>query len=93
MQPSTQVDEFNTIMKRLPLVADSLDFSGLYILDDGFRFVLWFGRMLSPDIAMNLLGQDFASELSKVCYVILGICGEYCLELVSILFLKSVFWI
>ncbi|KAJ4725231.1 Protein transport protein Sec24-like [Melia azedarach] len=66
LKPSTQVDEFNTIMKRLPLVADSLDFSGLYILDDGFRFVLWFGRMLSPDIAMNLLGQDFASELSKV---------------------------
>ncbi|KAF3589387.1 hypothetical protein F2Q69_00032249 [Brassica cretica] len=39
---------------------------GLYIYDDGFRLVLWFGRMLSPDIAKNLLGSDFAAELSRV---------------------------
>lgn len=53
-------------MKRLPLVAESLDSRGLYLYDDGFRFVIWFGRMLSPDVAKNLLGADFAAELSKV---------------------------
>lgn len=47
---------------------ESLDSRGLYIYDDGFRFVLWFGRMISPDIAMSLLGPDAAAELSKVCY-------------------------
>lgn len=69
MQPSAQLDEYKNIMKRLPLVAESLDSRGLYIFDDGFRFVLWFGRMLSPDTAMNLLGSEFAAELSKVRYV------------------------
>lgn len=63
LQPTAQADE----LKRLPLVAESLDSRGLYIYDDGFRFVIWFGRMLSPEIAMNLLGQDFAADLSKVC--------------------------
>ncbi|KAG5514504.1 hypothetical protein RHGRI_035799 [Rhododendron griersonianum] len=57
-------DEFK--VSRLPLTAESLDSRGLYIYDDGFRFVIWFGRMLSPDIVMNLLGQDFAADLSKV---------------------------
>ncbi|KAL5735789.1 hypothetical protein ACOSQ2_030577 [Xanthoceras sorbifolium] len=66
LKPSGQVNELENIMKRLPLVSESLDYRGLYICDDGFRFVIWFGRMLSPDIAMNLLGPDFAAELSKV---------------------------
>lgn len=66
LQPSNQVDESKIITARLPLLAESLDSRGLYIYDDGFRFVLWFGRMLSPDIAMNLLGQEFAAELSRV---------------------------
>ncbi|XVE50786.1 hypothetical protein DITRI_Ditri01bG0190800 [Diplodiscus trichospermus] len=65
-KPSALADDFKNIMKRLPLVAESLDSRGLYIYDDGFRFVIWFGRMLSPDIARNLLGADFAAELSKV---------------------------
>lgn len=51
---------------RLPLAAESLDPRGLYIYDDGFRFILWFGRVLAPDIAMNLLGPECAAELSKV---------------------------
>ncbi|KAK1581925.1 hypothetical protein Q3G72_010223 [Acer saccharum] len=66
LKPSGQADELKNIMKRLPLAAESLDYRGLYICDDGFRFIIWFGRMLSPDIAMNLLGPDFAAELSKV---------------------------
>ncbi|KAL5574563.1 hypothetical protein UlMin_016262 [Ulmus minor] len=52
--------------KRLPLAASSLDSRGLYIYDDGFRVVVWFGRVLAPDIAMNLLGPECAAELSKV---------------------------
>ncbi|TYJ11835.1 hypothetical protein E1A91_A11G304200v1 [Gossypium mustelinum] len=66
LKPSAQTEDFKNIMKRLPLVAESLDSRGLYIYDDGFRFVIWFGRMLSPDVAKNLLGEDFAAELSKV---------------------------
>ncbi|MBA0742576.1 hypothetical protein Gogos_015618, partial [Gossypium gossypioides] len=66
LKPSAQTDGFKNIMKRLPLVAESLDSRGLYLYDDGFRFVLWFGRMLSPDVAKNLLGADFTAELSKV---------------------------
>ncbi|GMP99662.1 hypothetical protein CsSME_00047051 [Camellia sinensis var. sinensis] len=61
---SSQADEFK--ISRLPLTIESLDSRGLYIFDDGFRFVIWFGRMLSPDIAMNLLGEDFATDFSRV---------------------------
>ncbi|GKV38680.1 hypothetical protein SLEP1_g46569 [Rubroshorea leprosula] len=68
LKPSSLLD-FENIMKRLPLIGKSLDSRGLYIYDDGFRFVLWFGRMLSPDISRNLLGADFAAELSKVILI------------------------
>ncbi|KAG8389294.1 hypothetical protein BUALT_Bualt02G0213900 [Buddleja alternifolia] len=61
-----KTDEFNIIGKRLPLTAESLDTRGLYIFDDGFRFVIWFGRSISPDIARNLLGEDFSADYSKV---------------------------
>ncbi|KAF7120196.1 hypothetical protein RHSIM_Rhsim13G0029400 [Rhododendron simsii] len=64
MKAKSTADEFK--VSRLPLTAESLDSRGLYIYDDGFRFVIWFGRMLSPDIVMNLLGQDFGVDLSKV---------------------------
>lgn len=77
MQPSVQADEFKNIIKRLPLTAQSLDSRGLYVYDDGFCFIVWFGRMLSPDIAMNLLGQDAAAELSKVCTVTISLCHCY----------------
>ncbi|XP_028779448.1 protein transport protein Sec24-like At3g07100 [Neltuma alba] len=59
-------DELKNIEKRLPLTGESLDSRGLYVYDDGFRFIIWFGKVLLPDIAMNLLGADFAAELSKV---------------------------
>ena len=62
-------DESENVWKRLPLSAESLDSSGIYIYDDGFRFVLWFGRMLSPDIARSVLGEDYATDYSKVCIV------------------------
>ncbi|KAJ7973226.1 Protein transport protein Sec24-like [Quillaja saponaria] len=66
LKASTQTADLKNVGKRLPLTAESLDSRGLYIYDDGFRFVIWFGRVLSPDIAMKILGADFAAELSKV---------------------------
>uniref|UniRef100_A0A2N9EJV9 Uncharacterized protein n=1 Tax=Fagus sylvatica TaxID=28930 RepID=A0A2N9EJV9_FAGSY len=66
LKASAQVDDFKNLEKRLPLAAENLDSRGLYLYDDGFRFIIWFGRVLSPDVAMNLLGADFAAELSKV---------------------------
>ncbi|KAJ0244362.1 Protein transport protein Sec24-like [Hirschfeldia incana] len=66
LKPSVDHDDVKDVLRRLPLAAESLDSRGLYIYDDGLRLVLWFGRMLSPDIAKNLLGADFAAELSRV---------------------------
>lgn len=59
-------DDFKNVCKALPLTAESLDSGGLYVFDDGFRFVIWFGKMLSPNIAMNLLGDDFTTDYSRV---------------------------
>lgn len=67
MQPSGKDNDFKENLKRLPLSADSLDSRGLYIYDDGFRFIIWFGRTLPPGISESLLGADFAAELSRVC--------------------------
>ncbi|XP_030547212.2 protein transport protein Sec24-like At3g07100 isoform X1 [Rhodamnia argentea] len=58
-------DELKNTIKRLPLTAESLDSRGLYLFNDGFRLIIWFGRMLSPDLSMNLLGKDFAADLSR----------------------------
>ncbi|KAJ8766549.1 hypothetical protein K2173_023796 [Erythroxylum novogranatense] len=66
LKASVLSDDIKNISNRLPLTAESLDSRGLYLYDDGFRFVVWFGRMLSPDVAMNLLGPDAAAELSRV---------------------------
>lgn len=69
LQASVQADDLKSIERRLPLTRESLDSRGLYIYDDGFRFIIWFGTVISPDIAQNLLGADFAAELSKVLYI------------------------
>lgn len=63
---ASALDDHKSIGKKLPLSAESLDARGLYLFDDGFRFIIWFGRVLAPDIAMNLLGPECAAELSKV---------------------------
>ncbi|GJS91478.1 transport protein Sec24-like protein [Tanacetum coccineum] len=60
-----QADDFEAVCKRLPLAAGSLDSRGIYIYDDGFRLVVWFGNMLSPDISRNLVGDDFAADFSR----------------------------
>ncbi|THU44354.1 hypothetical protein C4D60_Mb02t06530 [Musa balbisiana] len=54
--------------KQLPLTAQSLDPKGIYILDDGFNFIIWLGRMLSSDLVNNILGVEFSSfpDLSRV---------------------------
>ncbi|XP_071719687.1 protein transport protein SEC24 A-like isoform X2 [Rutidosis leptorrhynchoides] len=59
-------DEFSKVCKRLPLVAESLDSRGIYIFDDGLRFVVWFGRMISPDLARNLVDEDSSTDFSRV---------------------------
>ncbi|KAI3676429.1 hypothetical protein L1987_86038 [Smallanthus sonchifolius] len=61
----TMDDEFGRVCKRMPLVAESLDSRGIYIFDDGFRFVVWFGRMLSLDLARNLVEEDSATDFSR----------------------------
>ncbi|KAK7269462.1 hypothetical protein RIF29_22188 [Crotalaria pallida] len=61
-----KADYLESIDRRLRLSGESLDSRGLYLYDDGFRFIIWFGKVISPDIAKNLLGTDFAAELSKV---------------------------
>ncbi|CAN8269955.1 unnamed protein product [Cochlearia groenlandica] len=66
LKPSGGHDDLKDALRRLPLAAESLDSRGLYLYDDGFRLVLWFGQMLSPEISKNLVGGDFAAELSRV---------------------------
>lgn len=56
-------------MKGIPLTKESLDPQGLYLYDDGFRFIIWFGRMLSPDMIKHLLGEHFAADYSKVSFL------------------------
>ncbi|KAM3252079.1 protein transport protein Sec24-like [Capsicum annuum] len=63
-KPSSPEDS-KDILKEVPLTAESLDPQGLYLYDDGFRFVIWFGRGLSPNMIQNLLGENFA-DFSKV---------------------------
>ncbi|CAM8944634.1 unnamed protein product [Rhodiola kirilowii] len=62
----SQDKDLKSSLRNLPLTMDSLDSRGLYVYDDGFRFVIWFGRTLSPDVAKNLLGPEFAADLSRV---------------------------
>ena len=58
-----------TLRKDYHWLLRTYDSRGLYLYDDVFRFNTWFGRALSPDVAMNLLGADFAAELSKVWWI------------------------
>ncbi|RAL38967.1 hypothetical protein DM860_014793 [Cuscuta australis] len=66
LRTSPLAGESENMLKRLPLTIDSLAVGGLYIYDDGFRFVIWFGRNLSTDIIKCILGDEFAADLSKV---------------------------
>ncbi|XP_031503945.1 protein transport protein Sec24-like At3g07100 isoform X1 [Nymphaea colorata] len=52
------VDDYAKVLQRVPLTADSLDPRGLFLYDDGFRFIIWFGKVLSSDIIANIIGAD-----------------------------------
>ncbi|XP_071696689.1 protein transport protein SEC24 A-like [Rutidosis leptorrhynchoides] len=69
LESSMKADVFEKVCKRLPLAAESLDSRGIYIYDDGFRLVVWFGQMLSPDVFRNLVGEDLATDFSRVSLV------------------------
>ncbi|XP_020091801.1 protein transport protein Sec24-like At3g07100 isoform X2 [Ananas comosus] len=60
-------DNLDESLKPLALTSQCLDARGLYIYDDGFSFVIWLGRMLSPDIVNSILGVDLSSfpDLSR----------------------------
>ncbi|XP_074285606.1 protein transport protein SEC24 A-like [Silene latifolia] len=63
--PAIDFKDVEKSLPWLPLTADSLDPRGLYIFDDGFRFVIWIGRMLPPDVVRSL-NVDYSSDLSQV---------------------------
>jgi protein transport protein SEC24 len=52
----------------VPLTLQCLDTAGLYLLDDGFTFLVWLGRMLQPELVNNILGVSLGNfpDLSKV---------------------------
>ncbi|VAH39898.1 unnamed protein product [Triticum turgidum subsp. durum] len=45
-----------------------LDTAGLYLLDDGFTFLVWLGRMLQPELMNDILGVSLSNfpDLSKI---------------------------
>lgn len=68
-QALTNVEKVPTSLPApLPLSAERLDSRGAYILDDGFRILLWLGKVLSSDVVVSLLGPEAAQspDLSKV---------------------------
>ncbi|KNA11292.1 hypothetical protein SOVF_136540 [Spinacia oleracea] len=65
LKASSPDADLKNVEKRLPLTAESLDARGVFILDDGLRFVIWIGRMFPPELAASL-NIDFASDLSQV---------------------------
>lgn len=59
-------DDFEESTKPLALTAQSLDQRGLYIYDDGFSFIIWFGSMLPSELTNNILGDlSGIPDLSK----------------------------
>ncbi|KAJ8550173.1 hypothetical protein K7X08_033880 [Anisodus acutangulus] len=78
LKKTSLAEDSKDIWKGLPLAAGSLDPQGLYLYDDGFWFVLWFGSMLSPDRVKNLLGENFAADYSKLVeqmVIWIGLCN------------------
>ncbi|KAL9265088.1 transport protein SEC24 A-like protein [Drosera capensis] len=59
-----RLTDLKEIGGRLPLTIDSLDSRGLYVYDDGFRFVIWIGKMVSPDISRSF-NVEFTADPSK----------------------------
>ena len=68
LQASPTIQEFPGSCHRLPLSAWNLDTRGIYIYDDGFKFVVLFGMIVLPELAVNLLEKGFTTGFSKVCF-------------------------
>lgn len=66
--PVTGVDDTKGSLQRLVLSAERLDPRGAFLYDDGFRFVIWLGKVLPTEFIKNLLGVEAANspDLSKV---------------------------
>ncbi|KAM0864457.1 hypothetical protein ACQ4PT_043910 [Festuca glaucescens] len=60
-------DRIDGSLRRLPLTLQCLDSAGLYLLDDGFTFLVWLGRMLQPELVNDVFGVSLANfpDLSK----------------------------
>lgn len=61
-------DDAKGSLQRLVLSAERLDPRGAFLYDDGFRFVLWLGKVLPAEFIKNLLGVEAANspDLSKL---------------------------
>lgn len=61
-------DDAKGSLQRLVLSAERLDPRGAFLYNDGFRFVLWLGKVLPTEFIKNLLGVEAANspDLSKV---------------------------
>lgn len=66
--PVMGVDDTKGSLQRLVLSAERLDPRGAFLYDDGFRFVIWLGKVLPTEFIKNLLGVEAANspDLSKV---------------------------
>uniref|UniRef100_A0ACD5UW50 Uncharacterized protein n=1 Tax=Avena sativa TaxID=4498 RepID=A0ACD5UW50_AVESA len=55
-------------LRRVPLTLQCLDTAGIYLLDDGFSFLVWLGRMLQPELVNDILGVSLGNfpDLSKI---------------------------
>ena len=53
----------------LPLTVERLDSQGAFIVNDGVKFIVWFGSVLQPEFLVQLLGMEAVktTDLSKVC--------------------------
>ncbi|KAI4979657.1 hypothetical protein ZWY2020_016410 [Hordeum vulgare] len=65
---TVEPDRIDGSLKRLPLTLQCLDTAGLYLLDAGFTFLVWLGRMLQPELMNDILGVSLSNfpDLSKI---------------------------
>ncbi|KAL6653105.1 hypothetical protein ACP70R_012030 [Stipagrostis hirtigluma subsp. patula] len=63
-----EADRIDGSLKRLPLTMQCLDTGGLYLLDDGFTFLVWLGRIFPAGLVNSILGVNLANfpDLSKI---------------------------
>ena len=52
----------------LPLTVERLDSQGAFIVNDGVKFIVWFGSVLPTEFLVQLLGMEAVktTDLSKV---------------------------